>query len=570
MQRTKKLSAQLLAMLMSITLLFTLLLPSVSAVPANESGITIQTTLTDGMTFKGSKKTFDVIAKLNGSKISSAVTLNGQKVSVNWSDATKDSYTLKFTEEGENIVKVTAASGAASKTVTYRLRYEKAEAGELIGYATVTLETLTIGTGFLVEPIQVPIYEGENSAQLLDRVLTEQGFAYDYTGSLKSGFYLSEVANGGHPEFKRAGCQTEGARLDKIPEDPSESIPAKLQAVLQEQGEWPVGKATYVEDEMVYALGEFDFTFMSGWMYAVNGVFPNVGFSDTYPTDGDVIRVQFTLYGYGADIGGGYAMGGGGTTDFYTVAQKDRLLTLLASINSSQEKEILFADASVKNAFDRAMSVAAQLDAAQSDVDSSAAALDMAIQALRDNQQAAAAVDALIDAIGTITLESETAITEARAAYDALTEIQQALVEKLETLTAAENALDRMKTEAALAQAKADAAAELIKYKNAADYREAEKAELDKAITAGKAAIDAAEDEAAVGAALKAAKAVMDAIKTDAQLTDEETQENGQQPGGSSDITDIPQTGGAAPVCAATLMMLSAAVAAFTVRRKRA
>ena len=56
MQRTKKLSAQLLAMLMSITLLFTLLLPSVSAVPANESGITIQTTLTDGMTFKGSKK----------------------------------------------------------------------------------------------------------------------------------------------------------------------------------------------------------------------------------------------------------------------------------------------------------------------------------------------------------------------------------------------------------------------------------------------------------------------------------------------------------------------------------
>ena len=176
----------------------------------------------------------------------------------------------------------------------------------------------------------------------------------------------------------------------------------------------------------------------------------------------------------------------------------------------------------------------------------------------------------MIDAIGTITLESETAITEARAAYDALTEIQQALVEKLETLTAAENALDRMKTEAALAQAKADAAAELIKYKNAADYREAEKAELDKAITAGKAAIDAAEDEAAVSAALKAAKAVMDAIKTDAQLTDEETQENGQQPGGSSDITDIPQTGGAAPVYAATLMMLSAAVAAFTVRRKRA
>ena len=142
MQKTKNISAQLLAMLLSITLLLTLLIPSVSAVAASESDITIQTTLTDGMTLKGSKKTFDVIARLNGNKISSAVTLNGQKVPATWSDTTKDSYTLNFTEEGENIVEVTATSGSLSKTVTYRIQYEKAEAGELIGSVSYTHLTL--------------------------------------------------------------------------------------------------------------------------------------------------------------------------------------------------------------------------------------------------------------------------------------------------------------------------------------------------------------------------------------------------------------------------------------------
>ena len=49
-----------------------------------------------------------------------------------------------------------------------------------------------------------------------------------------------------------------------------------------------------------------------------------------------------------------------------------------------------------------------------------------------------------IEAIGTVTLESEAAIEAARAAYDALTEEQQALVSNYETLTAAEQALEAL------------------------------------------------------------------------------------------------------------------------------
>ena len=56
------------------------------------------------------------------------------------------------------------------------------------------------------------------------------------------------------------------------------------------------------------SLGEFDFTAESGWMYSVNGQYPNYGMSECFPKDGDVIRIRFTL-ALGKDIGGGMAGG---------------------------------------------------------------------------------------------------------------------------------------------------------------------------------------------------------------------------------------------------------------------
>ncbi len=76
----------------------------------------------------------------------------------------------------------------------------------------------------------------------------------------------------------------------------------------------------------------------------------------------------------------------------------------------------------------------------------------------------------------------------------------------------------------ALVQRKTDAETALETYKNAEDYREAQKLELAQAIADGKAAIEKAADAGDVNAALAAAKAVLDKIKTDAQLTQEENQ----------------------------------------------
>ena len=77
-------------------------------------------------------------------------------------------------------------------------------------------------------------------------------------------------------------------------------------------------------------------------------------------------------------------------------------------------------------------------------------------------------------------------------------------------------------TALASAAEKAAAKAELAAYKNSADYRSEEQAELATIVTNGNTAIDAAYTLDELNEALAAAKALADALKTNAQLTAEE------------------------------------------------
>lgn len=78
--------------------------------------------------------------------------------------------------------------------------------------------------------------------------------------------------------------------------------------------------------------------------------------------------------------------------------------------------------------------------------------------ALLDDKAAADLVIAKINAIGAVTLDKEAAITEARTAYNALTDAQKAFVTNYQTLTAAEATLATLKQD----QAAADAVMEKI------------------------------------------------------------------------------------------------------------
>ena len=92
-----------------------------------------------------------------------------------------------------------------------------------------------------------------------------------------------------------------------------ESVFDVLQRVCKDNGihlesEWtPIYNSAYVEG--IHNLYEFDCGALSGWMYKVNGWYPNSGCSRYQMKDGDVVEWRYTC-DLGNDVGGGYAVGG--------------------------------------------------------------------------------------------------------------------------------------------------------------------------------------------------------------------------------------------------------------------
>lgn len=360
-------------------LLISLLLPcSVSSATA---GPTLKVTLVDNSVQYGSKKTFDVWARnSSGQKIKATVKLNGEKLEPTWDDSEKASYTLEFTEEGVNTVTVSASSdGGKRKELTYNITYKKALDGEKIGTAVWSVELFTLESGYLIYPCEVPIYEGETAAEQLIRLLHSNGFVGYYGGTPKSSFYLAYIADGTAKGARYNNYQKSGTPISPKALDISPSVPALLEPHLKSTMTF-YDPDDYSDNWKGY-LGEFAITNGSGWMYSVNNIFPNVGFADCYLSDGDVVRVQFTL-GYGADIGGFGSVGTSipdvgtqPTAGYFAVADKDMLTKAICSALMSN----LTDRANVSKAYDNAISAAFKLDASQSTVDAAVRELNNAL-----------------------------------------------------------------------------------------------------------------------------------------------------------------------------------------------
>ena len=361
---TKK---RIAALVFILTLIFTFISFPQSAFAASVPSI--KTTLADGVQ-KGSKKTFDVWARSgSGNKIKATVKLNGVEVSPTWDDNEKTSYTLVFTKDGENTVSVSASDSGKTAEKTYKITYKKAAKGERTGAAVWCVELFTIGNGYLIYPVEVPIYEGETAATELLRLLSDNGYAAYYGGNETKSFYLAYISDGNVAAATFSGYTKSGSVKNPKKLEINPKIPDILTPHLKKN-------MSYFDTED-YAknwkgnLGEFVFTNGSGWMYSVNNVFPNVGFADTYLSDGDVVRVSFTL-GYGADIGGGSAVGTA-AAEYYKTADKTEL-TRQICIAASRLSE-----SNVKAAYLAAIKIAEKLNATQSETDSAAKAIKEAL-----------------------------------------------------------------------------------------------------------------------------------------------------------------------------------------------
>lgn len=333
----------------------------------------IETTLKD-MTTKADIITFDLWAKDgDGNKIAVSkinVTNNGKPVSVTWDDLEKTSYTLNL-EVGTNNVEINIDYNGKNYTQKYTIIREDVADGEVIGSITFSLEAFTVGLGYLIEPIQVDIHKGRNAAQELDQIIRDNGYNYDNTGTLESGFYLSYLLDDTNTIYKT---------------DP------KIPDVLKEKLNGSYDETDYWDGE----LGEFNFNFMSGWMYAVNNTFPNVGFADKYLQDGDVMRVQFTL-AYGSDIGGASAMGGGTGSGYFPKVDKDELTKKIAEINSSISREEYLSNNIVKDAYDNSIFVLQRLDASQQEIDEALLEINYALEVFEDTEAPVIMVKGLED-----------------------------------------------------------------------------------------------------------------------------------------------------------------------------
>ncbi len=80
----------------------------------------------------------------------------------------------------------------------------------------------------------------------------------------------------------------------------------KQQKIHMEFVNTPIYNSAYIEG--IHNLYEFDVGELSGWMYRVNGWFPNYGCSRYQLQDGDTVEWVYTC-DLGYDVGGGYAVG---------------------------------------------------------------------------------------------------------------------------------------------------------------------------------------------------------------------------------------------------------------------
>lgn len=118
----------------------------------------------------------------------------------------------------------------------------RADSGEVVGQAVVCVEAFTIGGGYIVEPMFVDLYAGEKASTVLLRVLDANSLSYEYTGSPQALFYLARIM---------------GSKISELPTDASLVPPVLFQHIEETLSD---------ESRQGNALGEFDYTYGSGWM----------------------------------------------------------------------------------------------------------------------------------------------------------------------------------------------------------------------------------------------------------------------------------------------------------------
>ena len=215
-------------------------------------------------------------------------------------------------------------------------------------YAYFTVERLTIGQGLLVQPIKVEIKDKDTVSTVFERVMSEKKIALSVNKDY--GWYLSGIKNADTgkiniPEKIRemddyvSSYTYEGQEYSTTYKAPTNSA-----------------KNNFSPDLMAASYND-----MAGWMFMINNEGASSGADSLEVKGDDVIRVQFSVFGWGNDIGIGF------TDDNLELANKDELVKKVADV---QNLKIFSTLSAAKSALKKAIKVLEKFDATKDEVKS--------------------------------------------------------------------------------------------------------------------------------------------------------------------------------------------------------
>lgn len=263
------------------------------------------------------------------------------------------------------VKKAMAIAIAVSMTTSIAtVGYNKIQAQETNKTVTFSVEKFTIGQGYVVEPVSVEVSDDMTISDVFEKVMNEKEIKY--TGSKNYGYlYLQSIENA-------------DTGIIDIPEEIAK-MPS-YESSYEYEGETyttsysaPSNEKNDGNTQPNNGLGEYSYNSMAGWMISVNGDNDNGNLTPAdIVKDGDVIRYQFSVYGWGADVGLSNYAG----MEPLKVADKTTLTKELAKINKN--KAVWMNNENVKTAYENAIKVATKLMATQDEVDEVVAELKKA------------------------------------------------------------------------------------------------------------------------------------------------------------------------------------------------
>ena len=219
----------------------------------------------------------------------------------------------------------------------------------------ISLEGFTLGQGYYVEPTAYTLDQ-------INELVKKDNFGPFTEDTLTAGMAILAMLNDKQIAYTISyGSWTGGLYISDLHNIEKGTV--NFPAVIAENGGPSNENYTPNPDKN---LGAGDYTLDSGWMVSVNNVSLPVAASD-YLLKKDaaadygstyVVRFQYTVIGYGRDLGFGYNdyFSGEFMPGFFTPANKDKAM-------------IAYAESSNTRAKTKAKPVLEKLDAAQSDVD---------------------------------------------------------------------------------------------------------------------------------------------------------------------------------------------------------